>query len=116
MFSEDEVEVHEEPESPSLWQRIRGSFSRNVRWHNLNWAIVTYPNVPANYVLRGEMLLKQGDTIGAVSDFRRALNLAGEQVETEDWGFVAQALQDRALVGLRDALYQAARYNLHIMS
>ncbi|MFN8451085.1 MAG: hypothetical protein U0521_21535 [Anaerolineae bacterium] len=97
--------------SPSLWTRIRRSFSRMERWHNLNWTIAAYPDVAANYVLRGELLLRQGDTLGAISDFRHALRLAAAQVETEDWGIVAQAMQDRALAGLRDALRRAARYN-----
>lgn len=97
--------------SLSLWTRIRRSFSRMERWHNLNWTIAAYPDVAANYVLRGELLLRQGDTLGAISDFRHALRLAAAQVETEDWGIVAQAMQDRALAGLRDALRRAARYN-----
>jgi hypothetical protein len=97
--------------SLSLWTRIRRSFSRMERWHNLNWTIAAYPDVAANYVLRGELLLRQGDTLGAISDFRHALRLAAEQMETEDWGVVAQAVQDRALAGLRDALRCAARYN-----
>jgi hypothetical protein len=100
--------------SLSLWARIRRSFSRMERWHNLNWTIAAYPDVAANYVLRGELLLRQGDTLGAISDFRHALRLAAEQVETEDWGVVAQAVQDRALAGLRDALRRAARYNSDI--
>jgi tetratricopeptide (TPR) repeat protein len=95
----------------SLWQRLRRVFSSRERWRNLNWAIAAYPHVAANYVLRGELLLKQGDTPGAIADFRRALDLAAAQVDKEDWGVVAQSLQDRALVGLRDALNSAARYN-----
>ncbi|MEO8393756.1 MAG: tetratricopeptide repeat protein, partial [Chloroflexota bacterium] len=91
-------------ESPSWWQRLRGSFSQRERWRNLNWSIAAYPNVAANYVLRGELLLKQGDTPGAIADFRKALDLAMVDVEKEDWGVVAQSVQDRALVGLRDAL------------
>jgi len=94
-----------------LWQRIRGAFSRQERWRNLNWAIAAFPNIAANYVLRGELLLRQGDTPGAIADFRKALELAAAQVDVEDWGVVAQSVQDRALVGLRDALNSAARYN-----
>jgi hypothetical protein len=95
----------------SIWQRLRLTYSRNERWRKLNWAIAAYPTVASNYVLRGELLLKQNDTLGAISDFRRALELAAPQVETDDWGVVAQAAQDRALAGLRDALRRAARYN-----
>lgn len=115
MLREDEV--HTEPaeyvyEAPTLWQRIRGTFSQGARLQNLNWAILAYPEASANYVLRGELLLKQGDLFGAIADFRKGYELAAEGVENEDWGVVAQGLQDRALVGLRDALYRAARYNL----
>jgi hypothetical protein len=63
-------------------------------------------------VLRGELLLRQGDLFGAIADFRKGYELAAVRLETEDWGVVAQGLQDRALVGLRDALNRAARYNL----
>ncbi len=110
-------EFHTEPaeyvyEPPNLWQRIRGVFSGRSRLHNLNWAVQTYPDTAANYVLRGELLLKRGDLFGAIADFRRGYELAATDVENEDWGVVAQGLQDRALVGLRDALYRAARYNL----
>ena len=117
---DDEGEVlHFEPDDElasyrgkqSFWQRLRQSYSRNERWRKLNWAIAAYPDVASNYVLRGELLLKQNDTLGAISDFRRALELAAPQVETDDWGVVAQAAQDRALAGLRDALRRAARYN-----
>ncbi len=106
----DELPEYRE-DTPSPWRRFRRLFSRMERWHNLNWMIVTYPEVAANYVLRGELLLRQGDTLGAIADFRRGLDLALEQMEQEDWGMVAQAVQDRALAGLRDALYRAPRYN-----
>ena len=110
-------ELHAEPaeyvyQSPNLWQRIRGLFSQDSRLHNLNWAILAYPDTAANYVLRGELLLKRGDLFGAIADFRRGFDLAAADLESEDWGVVAQGLQDRALVGLRDALQRAARYNL----
>ena len=69
---------------------------------------MAYPKVAANYVLRGELLMKQGDTPGAIADFQKALDLAVVQVEVEAWGVVAQSVQDRALVGLREALKRAA--------
>jgi len=96
-------------ESPTLLQRIVAAFSRRERWRNLNWAIAAYPHVAANYVLRGELLLKQGDMTGAIGDFQHALDLAMADVEKEDWGVVAQNVQDRALVGLRDALNRSVR-------
>ena len=109
----EQGEVEQAAPSPSLWQRLRQLFSRDARLHNLNWAISAYPGAPANYILRGELLLKMGDTVGAAADFRRALELAAGEVETQDWGFTAQAMQDRALAGLRDALVRIARYNQH---
>ena len=98
-------------QQPSAWQRLRRLFGRETRLYNLNWAISAFPDAPANYVLRGELLLDLGDTVGAAADFRRALELAVAEVGAEDWGLIAQALQDRALVGLRDALLRSARYN-----
>ena len=115
MLHEDEVhaaqEVDPSREQMSFWGRLRRAFAHDERWRSLNWTIVAYPNVAANYLLRGELLFHQGDTIGAISDFRKALQLAAEQAETDDWGVVAQALQDRALADLRDALRRATRYN-----
>ena len=106
----------EEAAAPSLsaWQRIKAMFGKEARLYNLNWAISAFPDAPANYVLRGELLLGIGDSLGAAADFRRALELALNEVESEDWGLVAQALQDRALVGLRDAHLHSARYNRKI--
>jgi tetratricopeptide (TPR) repeat protein len=111
--SEEQVlEVEETPPPPpSLWQRFRLLFAPDARLHQLSWAISVYPDSAANYVLRGELLLERGEAEAAIQDFRRALELATQQVETEDWGVVAQAVQDRALVGLGDALYRCARYN-----
>ncbi len=117
MLEDDEVQAEQdatqvsEPASPGLWPRIRAAFSVQERWSNLNWAIAAYPDVPTNFLLRGELLLAKGDVHGAIMDFRRALELAEAAVEQEDWGLVAQTTQDRALAGLRDALRRAARYN-----
>ncbi len=113
MLDDDGIqqEAQFEVERVSLLQRFRLLFSHWERWRNLNWTIVSCPDVAANYVLRGELLLNQGDVVGAISDFRRALELAAARVDQDDWGVVAQAMQDRALAGLRDALRRAARYN-----
>jgi hypothetical protein len=123
LLEDDEVrgerEAGEQPESPhisevsspNLWQRIRNALSPQERWSNLNWAIAAYPDEPTNYLLRGELLLHQGDTHGAMMDFRRAIELASAAVEQDDWGIAAQAVQDRALKGLQDAVRRAARYN-----
>jgi len=69
----------------------------------LERAIHQHPDAATNYILRGELYLKTGDYEAAYADFEQALDLAAVQVETADWGVVAQAMQDRALVGLRAA-------------
>ncbi len=111
-YTEPDEYIYQPP--PSFWQRILGVFSRDSRLYDLNWAVKAYPDAPANYVLRGELLFARGDLFGAIADFRRGYELAAIGVENEDWGVVAQSLQDRALAGLRDALYRAARYNLDV--
>lgn len=87
------------------WLRaIFGSHeSPEARIAELSQMIEVYPEAPANYVLRGELRLKAGAYEPAADDFRRALELAARQVETSDWGFIAQAAQDRALSGLEKA-------------
>lgn len=84
------------------WLRtIFGSHeSTELRIAELSQMIEVYPDTAVNYVFRGELLLKNGDTQQASDDFRRALELASQQVETSNWGLVAQAVQDRALAGL----------------
>jgi hypothetical protein len=71
--------------------------------HALDSAIAANPDVPVNYLLRGEFLLTNGDPGAAEADFRRALDLAAQQLENADWGFIAQAVEDRARVGLKKA-------------
>lgn len=111
-YREPDEYVYQSP--PSFWQRLLGTFSRDTRLYNLNWSIKAYPDAPANYVLRGEVLLAKGDLFGAIADFRKGYELAAVAVEEENWGVVAQGMQDRALAGLRDALHRAARYNLDV--
>lgn len=69
----------------------------------LDQAIYKHPEAPTNYVLRGELYLKIGDYDAAYTDFVQALDQAAQQVESAEWGLVAQAMQDRALVGKRAA-------------
>jgi len=69
----------------------------------LTAAIELHPDAPANYVLRGELLLEGGDDELAVSDFHKALELAEDQAETANWGYIYRALADRAREGLRRA-------------
>jgi hypothetical protein len=64
-------------------------------------AIALYPNSAANYVLRGELYAKHGEYALAEADFLKALSLAESELASEDWGFVAQTVQDRAEYDLR---------------
>lgn len=70
---------------------------------DLNFMIAHFPSAPGNYVLRGELYLEVGANVEAAEDFRCALHLAAAQVESEDWGVIVQAMQDRAQAGLAQA-------------
>ncbi len=86
----------------SFWTLIlRPKQAAALRIDGLGRAIDRSPNVPSNYVLRGELYLQLKRYADAEMDFRRALDLAAAQVESQDWGVVAQVLQDRALAGLK---------------
>jgi tetratricopeptide (TPR) repeat protein len=78
--------------------------SDDTRLRELSLAIIEYPRSPSNYVLRGELYLHYREYGRAEADFRRALLLAAEAVETENWGILAQAMQDRALAGWQKAV------------
>jgi uncharacterized protein HemY len=108
--------VHEEPvadatlETPlaTLEMRVAPNGERQYtgreRWlRELNQGIVNHPEAPTNYVLRGELALATRDYEQAAADFEKALELASAQVETSDWGVLAQAMQDRAYRGLKEA-------------
>ncbi|MBE2184793.1 MAG: hypothetical protein IAE89_15290 [Anaerolineae bacterium] len=71
--------------------------------NDINAAIASYPEAASNYVFRGELLLKIGEFAAAEADFQRGLELAAQQVKAHRWGIVAQAVQDRAYVGLKEA-------------
>src|SRR4051812_6637381 len=62
----------------------------------LTTAIEKNPEAPVNYVLRGEMLLDGGDLDLAADDFHKALVLAQSRAEGANWGYIYQALADRA--------------------
>ena len=64
-------------------------------------AIERYPEAPANYVLRGELYLAEGRRDLAAEDFRRALSLADPLAQSANWGYINEALADRAREGLR---------------
>src|SRR5258708_7965573 len=67
----------------------------------LSAAIEHYPDAPANYVLRGELYLDEGQIALAAQDFQRALELADPLAESATWGYINEALADRAREGLR---------------
>src|SRR5450432_1604480 len=69
----------------------------------LSESIERYPEAPSNYVIRGEALLDEGQNEWAAHDFTTALQLAEAQARTANWGYIYQALYDRAQEGLRSA-------------
>lgn len=89
---------------PLMTLLFRPRRAAELRIEALTRAIERHPNAPSIYVLRGEMRLKLGRYADAEMDFRRALDLAAAQVESQDWGVVAQVAQDRALAGLKHTL------------
>lgn len=97
---------------PSLGQRLRGWIAptraerqRELvgRIEALTRAMGTDANAAVLWVSRGEALLELGRAREAASDFQRALTLADEDLSTESWGVIAQAVRDRALLGLGQA-------------
>ncbi len=98
--------VVEPPGEPAIdfWTLLlRPKRAAALRIDGLGEAIERSPNIPANYVLRGELYLTLKRYADAEMDFRRALDLAAAQVESQDWGVVAQVMQDRALAGLKQS-------------
>lgn len=81
------------PDSETLQQRV----------NELNRAIADDPEAAINYVLRGEAYLQTREYALAYADFQQGLEMATAQVEQNDWGIVAQAVQDRAAQGLKVA-------------
>ncbi len=72
-----------------------------VRLAALTRKIVAYPEVPVNYVLRGELYLSLNQPAAAAHDFEQAITL-GEALDRElDWGYLNAAYIDRANEGLR---------------
>jgi tetratricopeptide (TPR) repeat protein len=100
---------HSQPSSPvgTAWgERLRRwlGISREIyteRLSELNRAIAMYPDAAVNYVLRGELYAKLGENALAQADFQRGLELAEARLEASNWGFMAQTLRDRALMGLQ---------------
>jgi tetratricopeptide (TPR) repeat protein len=73
------------------------------RLQQLNDNIAEVPSCISAYVLRGEFHLDLGDYAAAEDDFRTALNLAENELQTALWGLTTQELRDRAAAGLEDA-------------
>lgn len=101
----DSYAADEAVKPASWWGRLFRRGSRQAeeygrRLLELDNAIIAYPDASANYVFRGEIYLELGEDELAALDFRRALELAGVELETNRWGLIAQTLQDRALTGL----------------
>lgn len=97
---------------PSIWERLTAWLNLSAadrqnrqmeRIQNLTRAISRGPASAALYVCRGESYLEAGDLSSAAADFRQALALAEVQFKTETWGVVAQALRERAFLGLQQA-------------
>lgn len=80
--------------------------ARSERLAELNRAIITYPDAAVNYVLRGEVYAEMREYGLAQADFEQGLMLAEAQFEISDWGFMAQTVRDRALVGLDKVRYK----------
>jgi hypothetical protein len=95
--------------SPGFLARLRARFAgmsaaqdyTTERLIALSRAIERHPDAAVNYVLRGELFLKMGEHTRAADDFQGALILTDAQLQQDDWGLVAQAVQERALAGLR---------------
>lgn len=85
---------------PSMARRVQRVEARLLA---LNESITRYPETSAAYVLRGEIYLEAQFYDLATEDFTRAMALAEAQYKTSDWGVVAQAMRDRARVGLQKA-------------
>jgi tetratricopeptide (TPR) repeat protein len=104
--ADETMPAQPEPAAPrSLLEMLgwpqRRAAARQERLEHLNLGIELYPEEPANYVLRGELFEETGQHVLAAEDYQRALELAQEHVMTNRWGFIAQAVQDRAMMGLR---------------
>lgn len=72
-----------------------------TRLRYLDRAIEGSPDAAVNFVLRGEYWLEVGDWEQAAQDFEQALALANAALTTSEWGYLEQALVDRAEHGLR---------------
>jgi tetratricopeptide (TPR) repeat protein len=100
----DAPDLPEESETSQPKRRFgwfRQGDSQQERLDDLNMTIKLYPESASNYVLRGEWFEQQKQYELAIADYEMARQLASEQVATDSWGLVNQAVQDRAIRGLR---------------
>jgi tetratricopeptide (TPR) repeat protein len=74
-----------------------------ARLRLLNRAIEGSPEAAVNYVLRGEYWLEMGNAEAARVDFEKAIEIEQVALARSDWGYLQQALLDRAEHGLRQA-------------
>jgi hypothetical protein len=87
------------------WQRVQSIFFGSsadtaARLNNLTQAVEDAPDSAVNYVLRAEVYMDLREYALAQADFQRAVDLAQVQFELADWGFLDQAMRDRAVTGL----------------
>ena len=106
--SSDQPETPDEYKKPSdsVWIKIRRIIFGDAdqaaeRIRHLDAAIENAADTPANYVLRGELYLNLREYALARRDFQRAHELSEAQFQQSDWGLMAQAMEDRALIGLQ---------------
>lgn len=74
-----------------------------VRLDLLDRAIDGNPQAAINYVLRGELWLRNEHYGAACADFETAIVLAEAELKQSDWGFLPQAILDRAQQGRKMA-------------
>ncbi len=102
--AEPEAVTLQQVATPTAWNRLRrllGWAGEEERLNDLNRAIEEAPTAAVNYLLRGELYLVQREQQQAQADLEQAVALAEGEYAAADWGFGAQAVQDRALAGLR---------------
>lgn len=67
----------------------------------LDRAIEGSPDTAVNYLLRGEYHLQHSRFDAAIEDFRQAIELEQANLAQSEWGYLEQALIDRATRGLQ---------------
>lgn len=95
------IESHEEPREDKV-RLLEGRTSPHwtVQLDLLTQAIDAQPDVPVNYLLRGDEWLVLGDCDRARADYEQARRLAETCLARSAWGYIYQAYIDRANMGL----------------